>query len=166
MRKTRLVTTSYHLPYNSKLVNRARELRKRMTPAEKKLWFNCLRDFNCRVLRQRPIDNYIVDSYCPRLRLIIEIDGEAHFTEEGKANDTHRTGILEAYGLKTIRFTNREVMGNQESVCEQISALAESPRPPSPALQSTQCGASVTRGADESLGVPPFERGARGDSDL
>ncbi len=86
-----LITTGFHLPYNPKLIERARELRKNMTPAEKKLWYYCLSQFSRRVLRQRPIDNYIVDFYCPVLRLVIEIDGESHFTDDGKTYDQQRT---------------------------------------------------------------------------
>jgi very-short-patch-repair endonuclease len=66
------------------LIARAKELRKKPTPAEKKLWQNYLRAFKFRVLRQRPINNFIVDFYCADLKLVIEVDGESHFTEEGR----------------------------------------------------------------------------------
>lgn len=130
-----LVTTGFHLPYNPKLNSRARELRKNMTEAEKKLWFNYLRKFKCRVLRQRPIDNYIVDFYCPKLRLVIEIDGDTHFTEEGKQYDEERTATLEGYGLKIIRFLNTQVMQNLEMVCEEIEKVMESLIPPTPLIK-------------------------------
>ncbi len=64
-----LITNGRHLPYNPKLVARARELRREMTPAEKKLWFQFLRDFKYPVLRQRPIDHSIVDFYGAGLNL-------------------------------------------------------------------------------------------------
>ena len=102
-----------------------------MTPAERKLWYGFLRHFGHRVLRQRPIDHYIVDFYCPQLRLVIELDGESHFTESGKACDDERTAVLEGYGLRVMRFTNQEVLRNLEGVCEAIDAASEeSPLPP------------------------------------
>ncbi|WP_084669152.1 endonuclease domain-containing protein [Spirulina major] len=112
-----------HLPYNKDLVSRAKELRKNMTPAEKKLWYEYLRTFQHRVHRQRPIDNYIVDFYCPHLKLVIEIDGESHYTKEAIEYDKIRTQILNGYGLKVIRFTNQEILQNLEGVCEKIEAL-------------------------------------------
>ncbi len=123
-----LITTGFHLPYNPNLIGHARELRKNMTPAEKRLWYGCLRTFPYRVLRQRPIDNYIVDFYCPALRLVIEIDGESHFTEDGKEFDGRRTEVLTAYGLRVVRFTNREVMRDVAAVCASLHELI----PPTP----------------------------------
>ena len=117
------LNTDFHLPYNSKLVTRAKELRKNMTTAEKKLWVNYLRKFQYRVLRQRPIDNFIVDFYCPKLQLVIEVDGEGHFSEGGKQYDSERTRILEGYGLRVIRFTNDEVLQNLEGVCQVIEGF-------------------------------------------
>ncbi|MBD1837805.1 endonuclease domain-containing protein [Trichocoleus sp. DQ-A3] len=112
--------TDFHLPYNRQLVEKAKELRKNMTPAEKKLWYGYLRTFKFRVLRQRPIDNFIVDFFCAQLRLVIEVDGESHFTDDGKDYDWGRTQILEGYGLKVLRFTNDEVLKDWEEVCRRI----------------------------------------------
>ncbi len=109
-----------HLPYNRALVERARELRKNMTPAEKKLW-GCLRHLGVSVLRQRPIDNFIVDFYIPSLKLVVEVDGDSHFSAAGKARDAERTSVLEGYGLQVMRFTNREVLDGLEDVCETLS---------------------------------------------
>lgn len=118
-----LNNSDFHLPYNTALVARAKELRKNMTLAEKKLWYSYLKNFKFRVLRQRPIDHFIVDFYCPSLKLVIEIDGDTHFTDEGKAYDKERTARLESYGLKVIRFTNSQVLRNFEAVCEQLNLL-------------------------------------------
>ena len=82
-REKSLLVTDFHLPYNPQLVERAKELRKIMTLAEKKLWYNYLKTFKFRFLRQRPIDNFIVDFYCAELKLVIEVDGDSHFTNEG-----------------------------------------------------------------------------------
>ncbi|AKV69367.1 endonuclease domain-containing protein [Microcystis panniformis] len=116
-----LNNSDFHLPYNTALVARAKELRKNMTLAEKKLWYSYLKNFKFKVLRQRPIDHFIVDFYCPSLKLVIEIDGDTHFTDEGKAYDKERTARLESYGLKVIRFTNSQVLRNFEAVCEQLN---------------------------------------------
>jgi very-short-patch-repair endonuclease len=123
-----LNNTDFHLPYNPALIPRARELRKSMTSAEKKLWYGYLKTFKFRVLRQRPIDHFIVDFYCPRLNLVIEVDGHSHFTTEGKQSDQERTQRLEGYGLKVIRFTNQQILQEFESVCEAIQNLI-SPNP-------------------------------------
>jgi very-short-patch-repair endonuclease len=112
--------TDFHLPYDPTLVPTAKELRKNMTPAENKLWYGYLRTFKFKVFRQRPIDHFIVDFYCPSLKLVIEVDGEYHFTEDGKAYDQERTQRLEGYGLKVIRFTNQQVLQEFESVCDAI----------------------------------------------
>ncbi len=125
---TKLNTSDFYLPYDRNLVPRAKELRKNMTAAEKKLWYGYLRTFKFRVLRQRPIAHFIVDFYCPRLKLVIEIDGESHFTKEGKDSDSERTSILKGYGLRVIRFTNQQVLFEFEGVCEVIEGLI----PPSP----------------------------------
>ena len=123
-----LKETDFHLPYNSALISRAKELRKNMTPAERKLWYRYLRTFEIRVLRQRPIDHFIVDFYCPSLKLVIEVDGESHYTEESKERDRARTQQLEGYGLKVVRFTNQQVLYEFEKVCDEIQRLI----PPSP----------------------------------
>jgi very-short-patch-repair endonuclease len=74
-----------------------------MTAAEKKLWYGYLRTFKFKVFRQRPIDHFIVDFYCPSLKLVIEIDGDSHFTDEGKEYDQERAQRLEGYGLRVVR---------------------------------------------------------------
>ncbi len=122
-RQQRLLNTDFHLPYNPQLVERAKELRKKMTPAEKKLWNNYLKTFKFRVLRQRPINNFIVDFYCAELKLVIEVDGDSHFTVQGKDYDKERTQILEGYGLKVMRFSNYDVLNDFEGVCQQIEDL-------------------------------------------
>jgi very-short-patch-repair endonuclease len=113
----------YYLPYNPKLVPRAKELRKNMTPAEKQLWFAYLKGLSIRFWPQRPIDNFIVDFYCPKLRLVIEIDGDSHNTQEAKAYDEERSAVLKGYGISVIRFSNQDVFQHFEAVCGRIDAL-------------------------------------------
>lgn len=110
-----------HLPYKRKLVERARGLRKTMTPAERKLWYEFLCTFKHRALKQRPIDGFIADFYIPKLKLVIEIDGEHHNELDQQTYDAERTKVFEGYGLTTIRFTNLEVMKSFEGVCEKIA---------------------------------------------
>jgi very-short-patch-repair endonuclease len=117
---TNLNDSDFHLPYNPALIDRAKQLRKNMTAAEKKLWYGYLRTFKFKVFRQRPIDHFIVDFYCPSLKLVIEIDGDSHFTDEGKEYDQERTQRLEGYGLTVLRFTNQQVLQDFEGVCGAI----------------------------------------------
>jgi tRNA pseudouridine55 synthase len=73
-----------------------------------------------KVLRQQPIDNYIVDFYIASVKLVIEIDGDSHYTDEAIAYDHKRTRDLEQYGLHVMRFTNTDVYTNFEWVYDQI----------------------------------------------
>jgi very-short-patch-repair endonuclease len=123
LKRRGLITTGFHLPYNPDLIILARSMRKDLTRAENKLWEGLLRDFRFRVLRQRPIDNFIVDFYCPKKKLVIEIDGASHFKDEGKALDKERSEILAAYGLRVIRFSDHEIMINFSQVCDRIHGM-------------------------------------------
>lgn len=130
---SRLISNGFHLPYNSKLTEKAKELRHNMTAPERKLWYEYLRNFPIRFLRQKPIDEYIVDFYCSRLKLVIEIDGESHFSIEGEEKDATRTMILQKkYGLTVLRFSNTDVMRSFEGVCEVIQQCIDSGIPPTP----------------------------------
>ena len=115
-----LITNGYSLPYNPNLVERANELRKIMTPAEKQLWNKLFKISPLKIRRQRIIDNFIVDFYCAKRKLVIEIDGPIHDLQEVTARDDERTKILQEYGLKIIRFTNIEVEKDFERVCRII----------------------------------------------
>jgi very-short-patch-repair endonuclease len=109
------------LDYNKHLKQQARDLRKNMTKAEIKLWKEFLVAFSYKCYRQKIIDNFIVDFYCPKLKLVIELDGAKHFTDEGIAYDEERTNILNGYGLFVLRFSNDVVMNNFEYVKQKIS---------------------------------------------
>lgn len=93
-----------------------------MTPAEKKLWFEYLRNHERRFARQKSLNNFIADFYCSSAKLVIEVDGDSHFSEQAQAYDRERTSILEAYGLRVLRFTNQEVMQNFGSVTKSIES--------------------------------------------
>ncbi len=109
-----------YIPYNTELKMRARELRKRMTKAERKLWADSLRSLKIPIKRQKLLENYIVDFYCSKAKLVIEVDGESHNTKEGVEYDTHRTAVLESFGLEVIRFTNYDVLFEFNKVRELI----------------------------------------------
>ncbi|MGE5670648.1 MAG: endonuclease domain-containing protein [Fibrobacterota bacterium] len=107
-----------HLPYNSDNVDKARSMRREMTPAEIKLWYGLLHTFKYRVLRQRPIDHYIADFYCSKLKLVIELDGMHHL--DTFEYDNERTKILQLYGLRILRFSNKLVLTDFTTVCNII----------------------------------------------
>jgi very-short-patch-repair endonuclease len=113
------------LPYNRKLKPRAQELRTNATPQEDKIWYQFLRKHDCRFTRQKTIGNYIADFYCHKAKLVIEIDGSQHYTDDGLEYDGIRTGVLENLGLHVMRFTNTEIDTKLEGVCMAIQEHME-----------------------------------------
>ena len=81
--------------HNTELTSNARTLRKNMTKEERHLWYDFLKMYPVRFLRQKVIDNYIVDFYCHSARLIIELDGSQHYEEKGLLKDKIRTEKIE-----------------------------------------------------------------------
>ena len=130
-----------HYKHNPDLTQRAKELRSNMTKEERKLWFCYLRSRRPRFLRQKVIDNYIVDFYCAEARLIIELDGSQHYEDTEKEYDKLRTEALERRGLRVIRIPNNEINHNFEGVCLFITKIMnESPlsaKPTSPLFRDT-----------------------------
>lgn len=98
----------------------ARELRKNATKEENTLWYQYLRTYPVRFRRQCPMGPYIVDFYCTKARLVIELDGSQHFESKGMEYDTKRSGYLERLGLKVLRFSNTDINRNLRGVCQQI----------------------------------------------
>ncbi len=113
------------LDYNEKNIILAKNLRKNATPQENHLWYDFLSKYVVRFQRQKAIDNFIADFYCHKAKLIIEIDGPQHDTEQGKQKDEFRTEILAGYDLKVIRFTNMAIDTNFRGVCEYIDAVVK-----------------------------------------
>lgn len=105
---------------NHCMLDRAKELRREMTPQERKLWYCFLRQYPAKIYKQRIIDSFIVDFYCASAKLVIEVDGSQHYTEDVSAYDAKRTMNLEKYGIKVIRFSNREIDREFPSVCHEI----------------------------------------------
>ena len=110
----------HYTGYNAELKGRSRQLRKNMTRQERHLWYDFLRDYPVKVYRQRSIDRFIVDFYCSRAHLVIELDGGQHYTSEGQAYDTERSAVLQNYNLAVIRVSNADVDQNFSGVCAFI----------------------------------------------
>ena len=106
--------------YNKNLNENAKFLRKNMTKEEKHLWYDFLRSYPLRFLRQKVLGRYIADFYCAEAKLIIELDGAQHFEKENRAYDEKRTEFLEQYGLKILRIPNGEINNNFTGICEYI----------------------------------------------
>ena len=100
----------------------AKKLRENMTAAER-LLFEALskNKLGVRFKAQHPLSLYVVDFYCHRAKLVIEIDGDVHFNEEAQKADNERTRVIEDLGLKIIRFTNKEVFKNRVEVTFEIA---------------------------------------------
>ncbi len=110
------------LPYNKDLLPCSRSLRDNMTDAERRLWGKLrLRQINgYRFYRQKIIGNYIVDFFCPHGRLVIEVDGSQHMTEDVVATDIIRDDFMSKLGFKVLRFNDTDVLKNIEGVAADI----------------------------------------------
>ena len=108
------------LPYQGKLIPRAKELRKGATKQENHLWYDFLRGYPMRFQRQKTIDGFIADFYCHVARLVVEVDGSQHYDEQGLAYDKERSAIFAEYGVKVIRFSNLEIEQSFQEVCSAI----------------------------------------------
>jgi len=117
------------LKYNKKLKPFARELRKNMTDAEKRLWAKIrMRQMGGhQFYRQRAIGNYIVDFYCPKAKLVLEVDGGQHYSDEQIEIDKKRSSYLNRLGFKVMRFTNLDVLNNIDVVLDEIYRYLKSP---------------------------------------
>ena len=111
--------------YNKANIPLAKTLRKNMTPWETKLWYNFLRTYPLRFQRQKSIGNYIVDFYCAKAGLVIELDGGGHYTDEQIESDILRTKELEAMHLTVIRICNLDIDNNFSGVCEYIDSAVK-----------------------------------------
>jgi len=108
--------------YNTRLRQISRQLRSNMTDAEKLLWSRLrAKQLKSRQFyRQRIIGDYIVDFYCPKANLIVELDGGQHYTDEGKEKDKMRDNYMREKGYKILRFSDREIFENFAGVIERI----------------------------------------------
>lgn len=97
------------LPKNNKMLETARALRREMTPQEHKLWYAFLKDYPIKIYKQRIIVSYIVDFYCAKAKLVIELDGPIHKHEQNIQHDTNRDERLKSYGLEILRIPNAKI---------------------------------------------------------
>jgi len=112
-------------------LDRARQMRREETRAEKKVWIQLKdrRTLGLKFRRQVPIDRYIVDFYCHEIRVIIEVDGGIH-DQPGQAEwDATRTARLEELGYKVLHITNEDIFDHPDCLFEMINELYPSPGP-------------------------------------
>lgn len=116
--------------YHQPVVRQTRRALRRANPEpENRLWYY-LRDRRLSGLkfrRQFSVGRYIIDFYCAKPRVAIEIDGDSHFTAEAQKYDLEREKYIRACGITILRFTNDEVQRNIEGVLEKILAVISSP---------------------------------------
>ncbi len=113
------------LQYNKNNIPLAKSLRKNMTPQERKLWYKFLKDHKLRFQRQKSIGNYIVDFYCAKARLVIELDGGGHYEDEQIEKDKLRTLELNKLNLNVLRFTNTDIDRRFNDVCTYINNFVD-----------------------------------------
>ena len=109
-----------YMPYSKDLNSNVKQLRNHMTDEESKLWYQYLRSYPVRFTRQKPVGFFILDFYCAKYKLGIELDGSQHATEQGLAHDEERSRILAAFSINILRFTNDQVRNEFSAVCRQI----------------------------------------------
>jgi len=158
--KTRLHNLKPQIPHR-------KQNRKNPTEPEKCFWSWVRgKQLGCKFRRQHGIDQYIVDFYCAEYSLIVELDGESHYTTEGVDYDETRTSFLISKGFKVIRFSNLEVMQNKEGVLSALLACLNSTvikSNPSPALPLSGEGAKTYTATREApLLTPPPAKGEAG----
>ena len=127
--------SSYHYT-KPELITRSRELLHNSTTPEQKLWA-ILRNRQMngyKFRRQHTIAPYIADFYCEELKLIIELDGDSHATEEGIIKDARRTAFLEQSGYRIMRFSNHDMRDNFEGIADSIFSFTDGKRALTPAL--------------------------------
>jgi len=108
------------LPINKQLRAFANEMRKNATKEENHLWYDYLRNYPLNFHRQRIIGNYIVDFYCPKAMLVVELDGSQHYENESLQYDEERTKYLNSLGYMVLRLSNFDIKDNFEGVCSYI----------------------------------------------
>ena len=111
--------------HNPKLTENAKELRKNMTKEEKHLWYDFLKTYPVRFLRQKVIADYIADFYCHKARIVIEHDGSQHYTKDGILKDKIRTEKIEKRDLTVLRIPNGEINHNFEGVCRFLDEFVK-----------------------------------------
>ena len=120
--------------YNKANIPLAKALRKNMIPWERKLWYEFLKSYPIRFQRQKAIGNYIVDFYCAKAGLTVELDGSGHYTAIGEEKDTVRSNELAALEITVLRICNLDIDRNFTGVCEYIDLAVKGSLPQSASL--------------------------------
>ena len=105
---------------NPPLTANAKTLRRNMTKEERHLWYDFLKGLPVTVNRQKVIGSYIVDFYCAKANIVIELDGSQHFSKAGKQTDVQRDKFLNGLGITVLRYSNLDINTNFRDVCEDI----------------------------------------------
>ena len=106
--------------YTKELKPHAQELRRNMTKEERRLWYDFLKSLPVSVKRQKIIGSYIADFYIPSDKLVIELDGSQHYSDEGKDYDAERDAYMASLGVTVLRYSNADISENFTGVCEDI----------------------------------------------
>ena len=106
--------------HNKNLVPFAKRLRREMTKEERHLWYDFLKDYPVKIYRQKIVGNYILDFYCEKAKLAIELDGSQHYEDAGQEYDKKRTMYLNELGIEVFRVSNLDVNRNFRGVCDAI----------------------------------------------
>jgi very-short-patch-repair endonuclease len=125
----KVINVEYPMYFGAKpdIFKKANELRKLETEAEKLLWARLNKNqlLGLQFRRQHPINRFIADFYCPKIKLVIEIDGSIHELPENKEYDIGRTESLNEFGLEVIRFTNEQIVYDINNVVIKIEQIAK-----------------------------------------
>ena len=112
------------IPYKKNLREISKNLRSQPTEAERRLWRRLrLKHLGYVFHRQKPIADYIVDFYCSKVKLVVEVDGGYHTSAETTANDKVRDEIMRNLGLTVLRFSDSAVLNNINKVVETINKI-------------------------------------------
>ena len=123
------ISVEYPMYFGAKpdIFKLAKELRKSETEAEKQLWsrLNKNQIIGLQFRRQHPINRFIVDFFCPKIKLTIEVDGSIHELLEYQSHDIGRSEILSDFGITVIRFTNEQIIEQIDSTVEEIKTICK-----------------------------------------
>ena len=123
------VSVEYPMYFGAKpeIFKLAKKLRKLETEAEKQLWsrLNKNQIIGLQFRRQHPINRFIADFYCPKIKMIIEVDGSIHELPEYQSHDIGRSEVLNDFGITVIRFTNEQIIEKTDSTVEEIKTICK-----------------------------------------
>lgn len=133
----------------------SQQLRREATREENHLWYDFLRTYPVQFRRQVPFDRYILDFYCAKAKLAIELDGSQHYKGEGPEYDSLRTKYLrQGYGIHVLRFANSAVNDDFQGVCRRINEEVRKRLPPSGGkLAPPQAGTDEGKGQIAAVSV-------------